>query len=87
MIILGIESSCDETAASIVDKGKILSNSVYTQVIHKSFGGVVPEVASREHEIRIISVVKDAFKKGLLPNSLTDDKYFNIKRMQSIKLN
>ena len=64
MIVLGIESSCDETAASIVCQGKILSNSVYTQEIHKSFGGVVPEVASREHEIRIIPVVKDGLKKA-----------------------
>ena len=62
MIILGIESSCDETAASIISNGKIISNSVYSQDIHVKYGGVVPEVASREHEIQIISVVQDAIE-------------------------
>ena len=66
MVILGIESSCDETAASIVNNGKILSTSVYTQKIHKKYGGVVPEIASREHEIQIISVVRDALEKSKL---------------------
>ncbi len=66
MVILGIESSCDETAASIVNNGKILSNSVYTQKIHKKYGGVVPEIASREHEIQIVSVVRDAIEKSKL---------------------
>ena len=50
MIILGIESSCDETAAAICKNGNILSSIVSSQQIHKNFGGVVPEVASREHE-------------------------------------
>ena len=50
MIILGIESSCDETAAAICKDGNILSSIVSSQQIHKDFGGVVPEVASREHE-------------------------------------
>ena len=50
MIILGIESSCDETAVSICKNGKILSNIVSSQEIHNNFGGVVPEVASREHD-------------------------------------
>ncbi len=50
MIILGIETSCDETAVSICANGKILSNVVGSQLIHSNFGGVVPEVASREHE-------------------------------------
>ena len=50
MIILGIESSCDETAVSIRKNGKILSNVVSSQEIHNNFGGVVPEVASREHD-------------------------------------
>jgi len=49
-MILGIESSCDDTAAAICDHGNILSNIVSSQQIHKDFGGVVPEVASREHE-------------------------------------
>ena len=50
MIILGIESSCDETATAICNDGNILSSIVSSQQIHKDFGGVVPEVASREHE-------------------------------------
>jgi N6-L-threonylcarbamoyladenine synthase len=50
LIILGIESSCDETAVSICKNGKILSNVVSSQEIHNNFGGVVPEVASREHD-------------------------------------
>ena len=49
-MILGIESSCDETAAAICNNGNILSSIVSSQQIHKDFGGVVPEVASREHE-------------------------------------
>ena len=54
MIILGIETSCDETAAAICKDGEILSNIVSQQIIHKIFGGVVPEIASREHEILLI---------------------------------
>ena len=50
MIILGIESSCDETAVSICKGGKILSNIVSSQQIHNDYGGVVPEVAAREHD-------------------------------------
>ena len=50
MIVLGIETSCDETAVSICSNGEILSNIVGSQLIHSDFGGVVPEVASREHE-------------------------------------
>ena len=50
MIVLGIETSCDETAISVCKNGEILSNVVGSQLIHSDFGGVVPEVASREHE-------------------------------------
>ena len=50
MIVLGIETSCDETAVSVCSNGEILSNIVGSQLIHSDFGGVVPEVASREHE-------------------------------------
>ncbi|WP_459129512.1 tRNA (adenosine(37)-N6)-threonylcarbamoyltransferase complex transferase subunit TsaD [Guggenheimella bovis] len=61
-IILGIETSCDETAASVVKDGReILSNVVYSQIeIHKSFGGVVPEIASRKHVEKIEGVVEKA---------------------------
>ena len=50
MIVLGIETSCDETAVSICKDGEILSNVISSQIIHSKFGGVVPEIASREHE-------------------------------------
>lgn len=66
MIICAIESSCDETACAIVqDRTKILANVVSTQIdIHKSFGGVIPEVASRLHVEQISSVVAEAFEKA-----------------------
>ncbi len=68
MIILAIESSCDETAMAIVEDGrKILSNTVYTQIaIHTMYGGVVPEVASREHIKKITYVLDDALKQANL---------------------
>ncbi|MEY4337061.1 MAG: hypothetical protein RLZZ45_1980, partial [Bacteroidota bacterium] len=47
--LLGIESSCDETAAAICHDGKIISNIIATQAIHQQYGGVVPELASRAH--------------------------------------
>jgi N6-L-threonylcarbamoyladenine synthase len=63
MLVLGIESSCDETAAALVQDGrKILSNVIASQIkIHRSFGGVVPELASREHLRNIGYVVRKAF--------------------------
>ena len=68
MIILSIESSCDETAMAIVEDGrKILSNTVYTQIaIHTMYGGVVPEVASREHIKKITYVLDDVLKQANL---------------------
>jgi len=68
MIVLGIESSCDETAVAIVKDGKeILANIVLTQIdIHKKFGGVVPEVASRHHTRNITIVFKEAFEQAHL---------------------
>ncbi|MDO5980294.1 tRNA (adenosine(37)-N6)-threonylcarbamoyltransferase complex transferase subunit TsaD [Flavivirga spongiicola] len=62
--ILGIESSCDDTAASIIHNGKILSNVVASQKIHEEFGGVVPELASRAHQQNIVPVVHQALKKA-----------------------
>jgi N6-L-threonylcarbamoyladenine synthase len=66
MKILGIESSCDETAAAVVEDGtRILSNEVASQVdIHARYGGVVPEVASRQHLLSIIPVVSQALDKA-----------------------
>lgn len=68
--ILGIESSCDDTAAAVLCNGKILSNVIATQAIHKSYGGVVPELASRAHQQNIVPVVDQALKKAGI--SLTD---------------
>src|SRR5438132_2641461 len=63
MLVLGIETSCDETAAAIVRDGKeILSNVIYSQVAtHMPYGGVVPELASREHLLKIRPIVDQAF--------------------------
>ena len=60
MIVLGIETSCDETAASVCADGKIISSVVSQQTIHEKFGGVVPEIASREHEILLNHIVNKA---------------------------
>ena len=64
MIILGIETSCDETSASIVKDGNILSNVTYTQLIHSKYGGVIPEFASREHEQILPLIVDNAIKEA-----------------------
>ncbi len=63
-IILAIESSCDDTSASIIKDGEILSNCTATQDAHKAYGGVVPEVASRAHQVNIIPVVNLALQKA-----------------------
>lgn len=60
MLVLGIETSCDETSAAVVENGKVLSNVIFSQVSHSPFGGVVPEIASREHIKKIVFVVKRA---------------------------
>lgn len=62
--ILGIESSCDDTAAAIINNGAILSNVVATQKIHEEYGGVVPELASRAHQQNIVPVVHQALRKA-----------------------
>ena len=60
--ILGIESSCDDTSASVVDGNILLSNVIANQDIHKNFGGVVPEYASRAHQINIVPVINHALQ-------------------------
>lgn len=62
--ILAIESSCDETAASVCRDGHILSNIIFSQKIHELYGGVVPELASRAHLQAIVPVVEQALKKA-----------------------
>src|SRR5262249_40446539 len=66
--ILGIESSCDETAAAVVADGReILSNVVASQIdVHRKYGGVVPELASREHLRQIVPVVREALAQANL---------------------
>jgi N6-L-threonylcarbamoyladenine synthase len=64
VVILGIESSCDETSASICKNGVILSNEIAGQSIHEQYGGVVPELASRAHMQNILPVVDVAIKKA-----------------------
>jgi N6-L-threonylcarbamoyladenine synthase len=63
-IILGIESSCDDTAAAVIKDGKLLANIVASQNVHKLYGGVVPELASRAHQQNIIPVVPKLFHWG-----------------------
>jgi len=78
MLILGIESSCDETAASIVEinaktgKSKTLSNVISSQIeIHKKYGGVIPEIAAREHVLNVLPVVHEALAKaGITPKKI-----------------
>ena len=63
-IILGIESSCDDTSAAILRDGELLSNVTAGQAVHEMYGGVVPELASRAHQQNIIPVVDAALKKA-----------------------
>ena len=70
--ILGIESSCDDTAAAVLHNGKVLSNIIANQSIHEAYGGVVPELASRAHQQNIVPVVDQALKTaGISKNQLS----------------
>ncbi len=72
IIILAIESSCDETSASLIKDGKVLNNVVATQLVHQEYGGVVPELASRAHQQNIVPVVDKAMQEvGITPNELS----------------
>lgn len=64
ILILGIESSCDETSASVIKDGKVLANLIANQKIHELYGGVVPELASRAHQKNIVPVVDQALKES-----------------------
>jgi len=71
-IILGIESSCDDTSAAVIRDGYLLSNVIASQEVHRAFGGVVPELASRAHELNIVPVVSEALSRaGVKPSELT----------------
>ena len=71
-IILGIESSCDDTSAAVIRDGYLLSNVIASQDVHKAYGGVVPELASRAHELNIVPVVSEALSRaGVKPEELS----------------
>ena len=71
-IILGIESSCDDTSAAVIRDGWLLSNVIASQDVHRAFGGVVPELASRAHELNIVPVVSEALARaGVKASDLT----------------
>ncbi len=64
IIILGIESSCDDTSAAVLRNGVLLSNVTASQDVHRAYGGVVPELASRAHQQNIVPVVDQALKRA-----------------------
>lgn len=71
-IILGIESSCDDTSAAVIEDGVLLSNVIASQAVHEAYGGVVPELASRAHQQNIVPVVSEAIKRaGIKPENLS----------------
>ena len=70
-IILGIESSCDDTSAAVLRGRQLLSNVIASQAVHAAYGGVVPELASRAHEQNIVPVVSEAIRRaGIRPDEL-----------------
>jgi N6-L-threonylcarbamoyladenine synthase len=72
IVILAIESSCDETSAAVIVDGKVLNNIVATQSVHEKYGGVVPELASRAHQENLIPVVQEAiFSAGISKDQLS----------------
>lgn len=64
IVILGIESSCDDTSAAVIRDGVLLSNVTASQAVHEAYGGVVPELASRAHQQNIVPVVDQALKRA-----------------------
>jgi N6-L-threonylcarbamoyladenine synthase len=71
-VILAIESSCDETSASVIINGKVINNIIATQAIHQKYGGVVPELASRVHQQNIVAVVEEAMTSASVHKSDLD---------------
>ena len=71
-IILGIESSCDDTSAAVIRDGYLLSNVLASQDVHRAYGGVIPELASRAHQVNIVPVVSEAIvRAGIQPSDIT----------------
>ena len=62
--ILGIESSCDDTSAAVLKNGVLLSNVTASQEVHRAYGGVVPELASRAHQQNVVPVVDQAIARA-----------------------
>jgi N6-L-threonylcarbamoyladenine synthase len=72
IVILGIESSCDDTSSAVIRDGYLLSNVIANQAVHEAYGGVVPELASRVHQKNIVPVVDTAIKKaGISPDEIS----------------
>ena len=74
MKILSIETSCDETSVAVVEDGrKVLTNRIYSQIdIHKKYGGVVPEIASRNHVVKLPYIIEEALEESGLSFSDLD---------------
>ena len=85
MIVLALETSCDETSASVVEDGnRILSNVIASQIeIHSRYGGVVPEVASRQHMLSIVPVIQQAMDEAKIGWKQIDAIAVTIDRGQS----
>jgi len=78
IVILGIESSCDDTSSAIIKDGYLLSNLIANQTVHEKYGGVVPELASRAHQKNIVPVVDQAIKtSGISINEISAIAYTN----------
>lgn len=71
-VILAIESSCDETSASVIRNGKVLNNIIASQAVHQKYGGVVPELASRAHQQNIVMVVQEAIESASIAPTQLD---------------
>ena len=69
VIILGIESSCDDTSAAVIKDGVLMSNVIASQKVHEAYGGVVPELASRAHQQNIVPVVSEAIRQAGIEKS------------------
>jgi N6-L-threonylcarbamoyladenine synthase len=70
VVILAIESSCDETSAAVIKNGRMLSNIVATQSVHEHYGGVVPELASRAHQQHMVPVVDQALREANITKTM-----------------
>ena len=80
VIILGIESSCDDTSAAVIKDGYLLSNVVSSQAVHEAYGGVVPELASRAHQQNIVFIkFLNLYEQLNVPVFMLNKKYKNNK--------